>query len=251
MDFGRTAQDYARYRTVFPTELFGRLAALGLGTPGQRVVDLGAGTGTLGRGFASQGCTVTGVDTAPELLEEARRLDAAQGVASSYRTAPAEDTGLPTGAFDLVCAGQCWHWFDGPRAAAEARRLLAPAGALAVCYRDYRLEPGNVCAASEDLVLAHNPAWTMAGGNATHPELQADLAAAGFSSFHTIDFEIVVEFTHETWRGRMRTCNGVGATLPDEAVAAFDADLAQLLRDRFPEEPLRIPHRIWALAARC
>ncbi|WP_336215852.1 hypothetical protein [Nonomuraea sp. LPB2021202275-12-8] len=44
----------------------------------------------------------------------------------------------------------------------------------------------------------------------------------------------------------MRTCNGVGATLTDTEVAAFDADLARLLRERFP----RTPHRISSLVAR-
>jgi hypothetical protein len=48
----------------------------------------------------------------------------------------------------------------------------------------------------------------------------------------------------------MRSRNGVGATLTDTGVAAFDADLARLLRERFPEEPLMVPHRISALVAR-
>ena len=77
MDFGRTARDYARYRTAFPPELFTRLAGLGIGLAGHRIVDVGTGTGTLARGFASAGCVVTGVDIAPELIEEARPQDAA------------------------------------------------------------------------------------------------------------------------------------------------------------------------------
>lgn len=162
MDFGSTAHEYAAYRTSFPGELFTRLAGRGIGLPGQRVADLGTGTGTLARGFAAAGCAVTGVDVAPEMLREARRADAAAGLRIAYRVAPAEVTGLPAASWD-VCAGQCWHWFDCQRAAAEARRLLVPGGALAICYRDYVVEPGNVCAASEELVLAHNPGWAMAG----------------------------------------------------------------------------------------
>jgi SAM-dependent methyltransferase len=247
MDFGRTAADYARYRTEFPPELFARLAALGIGTAGQRIVDLGTGTGVLARGFAAAGCAVTGVDIAPELLAEARRRD---GAAVTYRVAPAEDTGLPGQAWDVVSAGQCWHWFDRERVAAQARRLLVVGGALVICSRDYLVLPGNVCAASEELVLSHNPGWALAGGTWNYPEWAAELGPAGFDDVRTFGFDIAVPFTHEAWRGRMRSSNGVGASLSAADVAAFDADLARLLRARFPDEPLMVPHRIRALVAR-
>ena len=48
VDFGRTAADYARHRAGFPEELFERLVARGIGRAGQRVLDLGSGTGSLG-----------------------------------------------------------------------------------------------------------------------------------------------------------------------------------------------------------
>jgi ubiquinone/menaquinone biosynthesis C-methylase UbiE len=83
VDFGKTAKDYGRYRTVFPDAFFERLSTLGIGRKGQRVLDLGTGTGALARGFASRGCEVTGVDDVSEsMLEEARHL------ASSVPTVP-------------------------------------------------------------------------------------------------------------------------------------------------------------------
>lgn len=169
----------------------------------------------------------------------------------TYWLAAAEDTGLPAHAWDVVSAGQCWHWFDRPRAAAEARRLLAEDGVLAICYRDYVTTPGSVAAASEELVPAHHPGWPLAKGIDSHPERIHDLGTAGFDHVETFTFSITVEFTHEQWRGRMRSSNGVAASLPAAAVAAFDSDLARLLRQRFPQEPLTVPHRIWGLVARC
>ncbi|MGB3440641.1 MAG: hypothetical protein WBA97_17990 [Actinophytocola sp.] len=83
VDFGPTATDYAKYRTGFPPEFFTRLAALGIGVPGQRVADLGTGTGALARELAAAGCVVTGVEV-------------------TYRVARAEDTGLPGGGWDVV-----------------------------------------------------------------------------------------------------------------------------------------------------
>lgn len=249
VDFGKTAGDYAKYRTVFPPELFARLADLNIGVSGQRIVDLGTGTGVLARVFAAAGCTVTGLDVAPEMLDRAREQDRAAGVSVTYRVGGAEDTGLPGHAWDAVTAGQCWHWFDRPRAAAEARRLLVDGGALAILYRDYQVTDGTVGAASEELVRVYNPTWPMSGNFQDHPEWEDDLRAAGFGQIERFGFEVAVEFTHEQWRGRMRSSNGVGGSLTGEQVAAFDADLATLLRERFPREPLPVPHRIWGIVA--
>jgi SAM-dependent methyltransferase len=246
VDFGRTADDYARYRTEFPPEFFTRLAAMGVGTPGQRVVDLGTGTGVLARALAAAGCVVTGVDVSPELLEQARQ--ASKDV--TYTVAPAEETGLPGGEWDVVTASQCWHWFDPERATAEVRRLLAPGGRVVLCSRDYLVLPGNLSAASEDLILRYNPGWPMAGGTGIHDEWTVDLGLAGFTDLETFSFDVEVPFTHETWRGRMRSSNGIGATLPADEVAAYDTDLAKLMAERFPEDPLQVTHRVFALVGR-
>ena len=95
VDFGRTAQDYAAHRAGFPKELFDRLAAMGVGRSGQRLLDLGTGTGTLARGFARRGASVVGVDPAEPLLGQARRLSQDEGVEVDYRVGRAEDIDCP------------------------------------------------------------------------------------------------------------------------------------------------------------
>ena len=74
--FGSAASDYALHRADFPVAGIERFVALGVGIPGQRLLDLGCGTGTLARQFAIRGCTVTGADV------DARMLDAALGLAA-------------------------------------------------------------------------------------------------------------------------------------------------------------------------
>ena len=64
IDWGRTSRDYAAYRPGPPASYFERLRVLGVGAPGQHVLDLATGTGLVARGFASRGCRVAGVDLA-------------------------------------------------------------------------------------------------------------------------------------------------------------------------------------------
>ncbi|MEP6987302.1 MAG: methyltransferase domain-containing protein, partial [Chloroflexota bacterium] len=87
IDFGLTANDYARHRAGFPESFFERIAKYNVGRHGQVVVDVGTGTGTLARGFARRGCVVTGIDPAAKLLEQAKQLSTAEGVSIDYRVA--------------------------------------------------------------------------------------------------------------------------------------------------------------------
>lgn len=250
VDFSKTADDYARHRAGFPDALFGRLSSFGIGSEGQRVLDVGTGTGTLARGFARRGCRVTGLDRSAELMAQARNLDVAAGVDVAYVVASAEDTAQKSGAFDVFSAGQCWHWFDGPRAAAEARRVLVGGGALVIAHFDWVPLAGNVVAMTERLIEAHNPSWKFGGGTGIYPAWFAHAREAGFEQLESFTFDVGVPYSHEDWRGRIRASAGVGASLAPAAVAAFDAVHATQLADEFPEGPLSVLHRVFALVAR-
>src|SRR5215469_446904 len=222
VDFGKTAGDYGKYRAGFPDTLFDRLFALGVARRGDTLLDLGTGTGTLGRGFAVRGCSVTGLDPAQSMLDEARRIDAEAGVATTYLTGRAEELPFDDGTFDVVAAGQCWHWFDRARAAAQARRVLKHGGRIVVAHFDWIPLPGNVVDATEHLIMRHNPQWKMNGGTGLHPRTLADVAIAGFTGIETFSFDIGVPYTHEAWRGRIRASAGVAASLPPDKVIEFD-----------------------------
>ncbi|MFN3208440.1 MAG: class I SAM-dependent methyltransferase [Roseovarius sp.] len=245
VDFGRTGTDYATHRAGFPPAFFDLLLQRGWAVPGQSAVDIGCGTGTVARGLAARGLDVTGIDPAQPLLDEARRLDHAADVHVTYRTGTAEATGLVSGMADLVTAGQCWHWFDRAAAAAEVARLLHPGGRAVIAHFDWLPLQGNVVAATEALILDHNPRWAGAGGTGLYPAWLTDLADAGFTALETVSFDIAQPYTHGAWRGRIRASAGVAASLDAEATLRFDEKLAALLSRDFPQDPLQVPHRVW------
>lgn len=260
VDFGRAAADYARYRAGFPDRFFDGLFAAAWVKSGDRVLDLGTGTGPLARGLAKRGCHVVALDRSQPMLDEAKRLDRQAGVDVEYVCATAEATGLRSSSFDIVTAGVCWHWFDPNKAAAEARRLLIAGGRLIIADFAWLPLPGSVVEATENLIRKHNrmmddtvlrPA-RLAGTFVTgiHPLWFEDLSNIGFGEIECFGFDIYVPYSHEAWMGRIRASAYVGASLPADAVQTFsDSHRALLARD-FPDDPLQVPHRVFAVTGK-
>jgi SAM-dependent methyltransferase len=249
VNFGATAQDYGRYRAGFPQSFFKRLFADGWVHEGEAVLDLGTGTGTIARGLALRGCHATGLDSEQHLLTEAARLDREAATGVSYVEGRAEDTGLPAKSFDLVTAGQCWHWFDRQRTVREVARVLRPGGRIVIAHFDWLAMRGNVVAMTEALINRYNPSWHLGNASGLYPPWLADVAEGGFEKLETFSYDTEVAYSHEAWRGRIRASAGVGASLAADEVARFDAEFAQELTRGWPQEPLRVPHRVWALKA--
>ena len=250
-DFGKTADDYATHRAGFPPRLFDLLEARGVLTAGARALDIGTGTGTLARGMAARGLVVLGQDVAEESLDQATRLAAEEGLID-IRFAPgsAEETGQPDGAYDLVTAGQCWHWFDGPAAFAEVWRVLKPGGALVICHFDWLPIPGTPVAATEAMIVDHAPDWPFAQGTGIYPRWTTGMAVAGFEEIETVSFDHKQLYSHAAWRGRIRASAPIGGSMSTEEVTAFDEKHAAMLARNFPEDPLICLHRCWAAIAR-
>jgi len=250
VSFGNTADDYARHRAGFPNSFFEALTEREILKPGMRALDLGTGTGTVARGMALRGAEASGLDIADEMMAQARRLDRTAGVDVRYQVAQAEATGQPDDHFDLITAGQCWHWFDVPRTTAEVHRILKPGGQLVIAHFDWLPLPGNVVEATEALIRKHNPKWHLGGLNGVHSRHISDLRENGFREVRSFSYDEPAIYSHDAWRGRIRASAGIAVSLSDEAVAAFDLELKTMLDNDFPTEPLMVDHCVFVVAAR-
>ena len=242
IDWGLTAADYERWRPDYPASFYDRLRALGVGLPGQRILDLATGVGFLARQFARQGAQVSACDIAAQSVAHAQEKALAEGLHIDFAVCPAEETGHPDGSFDAITASQCWLYFDLARMVPEVQRLLATGGLLVTSHFSWLALQDRVAHASEQLVLKHNPDWSAAGWEGRIPA-KPSWAEGVFELRGMFWYDEAIPFTRESWRGRIRASRGVGATMSAEEVARFDAEHAELLEGLVPEQ-FTVLHRI-------
>ncbi|MCL2194786.1 MAG: class I SAM-dependent methyltransferase [Oscillospiraceae bacterium] len=221
-DFGRTSANYAKFRDIYPPSFYAKLRQLGIGLPGQHVLDLGTGTGVLPRNLG--GARYTGMDISPEQIAMARELS--QGMDVEYHVIPAEKIDFAPSTFDAATAVQCFHYIDRAKFLPKLHQALKPGSLFAICAMDFLPYEDDIMRGSEALVRKHNPSWTSGNSPRKH---KRDLGRAPWARpLFRVHKRVLwcedVPFTRESWHGRMLTCRGAGGSLSEEAMAAFTAD---------------------------
>jgi ubiquinone/menaquinone biosynthesis C-methylase UbiE len=104
--------------------------------PGERVLDVGCGTGIVARQVAARlgaSGTVTGLDLSPKMLEVARAAAARERVTVEWREGSAEQLPFSDSSFDLVlCQFALMFFADKAAALAEMRRVVTGSGRVLV-----------------------------------------------------------------------------------------------------------------------
>jgi ubiquinone/menaquinone biosynthesis C-methylase UbiE len=101
--------------------------------PGQRILDLGCGTGTLALMIkrSQPGVEVEGVDADPVMLARAEKKSAEAGLQIRFRTGLAQELPYDDDAFDAVVSSLFFHHLEREQkslAFAELNRVLAAGG---------------------------------------------------------------------------------------------------------------------------
>jgi SAM-dependent methyltransferase len=131
--FGTAAAAYDRGRPTYPREA----VAWALGERPLRVLELGAGTGKLTEVLVGLGHDVFATEPDERMLDLlSARLPDVRATVGTAEQIPAGDQ-----QYDVVIAGQAFHWFDQAAALPEISRVLAPGGRLVLLWneRDERI----------------------------------------------------------------------------------------------------------------
>jgi ubiquinone/menaquinone biosynthesis C-methylase UbiE len=181
---------WARWYDVFGRIVsFGRdramretLIELAAPTPGEKVLDVGCGTGTLATAIKARvgGGDVHGIDASPEMIDVARKKATKARSEVDFQVAVVEALPFPDASFDLVTSSLMLHHLPDDLKAKgllEIRRVLKPGGRfMAMDFGAVSHSPlGHLLA-----ILGHSRGENMAA------KLVPMMKEAGFSAVETI-----------------------------------------------------------------
>ncbi len=139
-EWNATAYDES-FQTIW--KLGSGLADLLDAQPGERILDVGCGTGHLTASIARRGAEVTGIDSSADMIAQAR----ANYPGLRFEVVGAADF-VSAEPFDAVFSNAALHWMKPPEPVVESiSRALRPGGRLAAEMGGY----GNIAAVVEGL----------------------------------------------------------------------------------------------------
>jgi len=223
---------------------------------GERVLDLGCGTGSLTAALLSARSTVevVGVDPSPAFVDGARaRFPDAR---ARFETGDAQHLPFPDRTFDRVLSMLVLNFVPDPEAAAsEMRRVTRPGGTVAACVWDYgggmqmlrffwdaatALDPAAAARHEERMRLCRQG------------ELEALWRGAGLADIREEGIRIDLRFESfaDYWQPFLGGVGPAGtfvASLPPDQQQALEAKLRTEAWGDRPEQERALPARAWAV----
>lgn len=243
--FGADAEQYDRARPTYPASVLDYLGAF----EGVRVLDVGCGTGIVSRLLVARGCSVLGVEPDGRMAAVARR----HGI--TVEQAHFEEWDEQGRTFDLLVAGQAWHWIDPVKGAARAGRAVRPGGRIGVFWNRGRPPPD--LQADFDQVyervtpdLGSQPSAPAAYEEPDESCREAEAAFAGDGQFAEVEvraFEHTRRYSRDEWLDQLPTHSDHRTLPPEQLAAVVDAIGAAI--DRFGGE-FEMSYRTWLVSGR-
>jgi SAM-dependent methyltransferase len=258
--FDAAADRYDRARPDYPDRLVDDLVLLADLHPGDRLLEVGCGTGKASAPLARRGFRLTCLELGEQLAAVARRNLAkfpdVTVINASYdewrpsdgaatRSAVPEGTAT-SGTFDLVFAATSWHWLDPATRYRRAWELLRPGGHLAFWgavhvfpdggdpfFRDIQQVYDDIGEGSESDVLRPRPGEL--------PDDAADIEATGlFDDVQTRQYDWEIRYDADAYIALLDTFSGHLEMTPDNRAYLYDA-----IRTRLATRQDHILRRHW------
>jgi ubiquinone/menaquinone biosynthesis C-methylase UbiE len=153
--------------------------------PGDRVLDVGCGTGSLSltaQSYAGPSGKVYGIDAAPEMIEVAKKKASRSGLGVVFEVGLIEKLAFPDATFDVVISRLAMHHLPDDlkrRGLAEILRVLKPGGKFLIADFNPPSNPvlNHIATALVGSHMMQTDVWSLppmlasagCGGTPTHP----------------------------------------------------------------------------------
>jgi SAM-dependent methyltransferase len=220
----------ASYRAMFRT-LIDVIAP----QPGEKILEIGCGAGSLVRQLATRLGTanpITAADVNPFLLREAALLAEGEGLAGAIRFTEGNAEALPFEAetFDCAYSVTVFEECDGDQAIAETIRILRPGGRVGLIVRALDMPQWwNLTLPEAILRKVESPPHSVAPGGVADHSLYRRMRDAGFVDL--VCFPTLVTLDHPDgpiWRNRE---DHVVSQLSTEELPIWQAERDRAARD--------------------
>lgn len=131
LSFGTVAEQYDIHRPGYPEEMIEALLEYAAAQPGDRILDVGAGTGRASLLFAERGYELTAIEPDSAMAAVASQRAATAGLSIEILNTDFEQASLPEQGFRVVVSATAWHWITPELRNDLAARVLVGGGALA------------------------------------------------------------------------------------------------------------------------
>ena len=230
---------YERYRLAYPQRLIARVAALLQLTPGDAVLDLGCGPGSLSVPFAKIGMNVTAADPEPEMLAAAGTAAEVAGVPLPLWQGGSYDLTPQMGPYRMVSIGRAFHWMDRLATLAMLDRIITPDGAVVFFHDAHPVLPENewfkvLCKVGDRYGRAAQPhiAERKALG---HRRYETSLYQSAFTKLDGLSVTVRKSISEDEIVGRAFSQSTTSPEKLETRADDFEAELRDRLRALSPE----------------